>query len=41
MVAVLSARYCGLDKAIALLKEQYAVGTLEIKIVKLSPSMVN
>ena len=26
--------YCGLDKAIALLKEQYAIGTVEIKIVR-------
>ena len=26
--------YCGLEKAIALLKEQYAVGTVEIKIVR-------
>ncbi len=33
--------YCGLEKASALLREQYAVGTVEVKIVKLSPSMVN
>ena len=26
--------YCSLDKAIALLKEQYAIGTVEIKIAK-------
>ena len=26
--------YCGLDRAIALLKEQYAVGSVEIKIVR-------
>ncbi len=26
--------YCGVRKAIALLREQYAVGTVEIKIVK-------
>ena len=25
--------YCGLDRAIAYLKEQYAVGTIEVKIV--------
>ncbi|WP_319419324.1 hypothetical protein [Pleurocapsa sp. FMAR1] len=25
--------YCSLDKAIALLKEQYAVGTVEVRIV--------
>ncbi|MDJ0590135.1 MAG: hypothetical protein QNJ72_09100 [Pleurocapsa sp. MO_226.B13] len=24
--------YCGLDRAIALLKEQYAVGTVEVRI---------
>ena len=28
--------YCLIDEAIALLKEQYAVGTLEIKVVQLS-----
>ncbi len=26
--------YCGLDRAIAILKEQYAVGTVEVKIVQ-------
>ena len=26
--------YCSLDKAISLLKEQYAIGTVELKIVK-------
>ena len=26
--------YCSLDKAIALLREQYAVGSVEVKIVK-------
>ena len=30
----LSARYCGLDKAIALLNEQYGVGTVEVKVVQ-------
>ena len=29
--------YCPIDKAIALLREQYAVGTVEVKIVKSSP----
>jgi inner membrane protein len=29
--------YCGLDKAIAYLKEQYAVGTVEIKVVQSKP----
>jgi inner membrane protein len=29
--------YCGLERAIALLKEQYAVGTVEIKVVQLKP----
>ncbi|VEP16495.1 Membrane-bound metal-dependent hydrolase (fragment) [Hyella patelloides LEGE 07179] len=27
--------YCGLDRAIALLREQYAVGTVEIKLIKI------
>ncbi len=27
--------YCGLERAIILLNEQYAVGTLEIKVVQL------
>ena len=27
--------YCGLDRAIAFLKDQYAVGTVEIKVVQL------
>ena len=31
--------YCGLDRAIALLKDQYAVGTVEMKIVQLRPIM--
>ncbi|MDJ0590803.1 MAG: hypothetical protein QNJ72_12525 [Pleurocapsa sp. MO_226.B13] len=26
--------YCGLERAIAFLKDQYAVGTLEIKVVQ-------
>ena len=29
--------YCGLDRAIALLKEQYAVGTVEVKMVRSQP----
>ncbi len=29
--------YCSLDRAIALLKEQYAVGTVEIKVVQTKP----
>jgi inner membrane protein len=29
--------YCGLEKAIALLKEQLAVGTVEVRIVQLQP----
>ena len=29
--------YCDLDRAIALLKEQYAVGTVEVRIVQLLP----
>ncbi len=27
-------KYCGLDRAIAILNAQYAVGTLEIKVVQ-------
>jgi inner membrane protein len=27
--------YCGLDRAIAFLKDQFAVGTLEVKVVQL------
>ncbi|WP_233220108.1 hypothetical protein [Pleurocapsa sp. CCALA 161] len=30
----LKLNYCGLSRAIALLKEQYVVGTLEVKLVK-------
>jgi inner membrane protein len=30
----LKLNYCGLDRAIAFLKDQYAVGTLEIKVVQ-------
>ena len=26
--------YCGLDRAIAYLKDQYAVGTVEVKVVQ-------
>ena len=26
--------YCGLERAIAILKEQYAVGSVEVKIVR-------
>ena len=33
--------YCPLDKAIALLREQYAIGTVEVKIVKASFFKVN
>jgi inner membrane protein len=33
----LKLNYCGLERAIALLKEQYAVGTLEIKVVQPRP----
>jgi hypothetical protein len=29
--------YCNLENAIAYLREQYAVGTVEIRIVKSSP----
>ena len=29
--------YCGLERAIALLKEQYALGTLEVKVVQSKP----
>ncbi len=29
--------YCSLDRAIALLREQYAVGTVEVRIVQLLP----
>ena len=29
--------YCSLERAIALLKEQYAVGTVEVKIVQPRP----
>jgi hypothetical protein len=29
--------YCELDRAIALLKEQYAVGTVEVKVVQPKP----
>jgi inner membrane protein len=32
----LKLNYCGLGKAIAILKDQYAVGTLEIKVVQLT-----
>ena len=30
-------KYCGLGKAIALLREQYAVGTVEVRIVQPKP----
>ncbi|MGL5833684.1 MAG: hypothetical protein ACRC1Z_10705 [Waterburya sp.] len=30
----LKLNYCELERAIALLKEQYAVGTAEVKVVK-------
>ena len=33
--------YCSLDKAIALMKEQYAVGTLEVKIVQSKPFSID
>jgi inner membrane protein len=33
----LKLNYCGLDKAIAYLKEQYVVGTLEVKVVQSKP----
>jgi inner membrane protein len=29
--------YCGLERAIALFREQYAIGTVEIKLVQLKP----
>ncbi|MGL5075529.1 MAG: hypothetical protein ACRDBG_06755 [Waterburya sp.] len=29
--------YCSLERAIALLREQYAIGTLEIKVVQIRP----
>jgi inner membrane protein len=33
----LKLNYCGLEKAIAFLKDQYAVGTVEIKVVQAKP----
>ena len=33
--------YCGLSRAIALLKEQYAVGTVEVRIVRPRPLKIS
>lgn len=31
--------YCSLDRAIALLKDQYAVGAIEVKVVQARPKL--